>query len=250
MLGLGLGLQRHSMQAGEKKDTLNKVLDLQAMRTDITKNTWTDLSRTSEVEMIGFSNTTQSGWNVEDGKKYLTFDGTKDYCRVSNVPEQNITSPPIAIFITFKVNEYDSSLIFKGGNGAYQTQLGIRINNNQQARCYLNTNSGWTSFSEKNVIETDTWFDVGYIWDSDKKATLFINGEAIVSAIVDETLIQGDNMTIGARHNVEMEDFFKGHIANVQVYKSDDVENIMKERKRLAQPYGVEIELTPSNFII
>ena len=54
MLGLGLGLHKHS----EKKDTLNKVLDLRAMRTDITKNTWTDLSRTSEVEMIGFSNTT------------------------------------------------------------------------------------------------------------------------------------------------------------------------------------------------
>ena len=244
-LGLGLGLHKHSIQAGEKKDTLNKVLDLQAMRTDITKNTWTDLSRTSEVEMIGFSNTTQSGWNVEDGKKYLTFDGTKDYCRVSNVPEQSFASSPIAIFITFKVNEYNSSLIFKGGNGIYQTQLGIRINNNQQARCYLNTNSGWTSFSEKNVIETDTWFDVGYIWDSDKKATLFINGEAIVSAIEDETLTQRDNMTIGARHNVEVEDFFKGHIANVQIYKSDDIENIMKERKRLAQPYGVEIELTP-----
>lgn len=242
MLGLGLGLHKHSMQAGEKEDTLNKILDLQAMRTDITKNTWTDLSKTSEVEMIGFSNTAQSGWNVEYEKKYLTFDGTKDYCRVSNVPEQNVASSPIAIFVTFKANEYDSSLIFKGGNGIYQTQLGIRINNSQQARCYLNTNSGWT-FSSKNVIETDTWFDVGYIWDSNKRATLFINGEAIVSTTVDETLTQGDNMTIGARHNVEMEDFFKGHIANVQIYKSDDIENIIKERKRLAQPYGVEIEL-------
>jgi hypothetical protein len=202
---------------------------------------WVDLSGlANNATPESMAGTTASGVDITDPiKPTWVFDGTSDHFTLTDTASLDITSAPLAIFVTIKVDPTMSGtgyIVCKNLNASTNIQYGLSyFVTNTQIGLYLEGASRKTSTT--GSVPANTWYNVGFIWDgSNVKA--FVNGvQSATTGTFSGTLTSQPNMRIGRRETPSS--YYKGSIATLTIYagvKATEA-NILKAERAISRAY-------------
>lgn len=250
MLGLGLGLNRNALaQRAQLVRSAGCVLYLDARRATGSAlpvnspltSPWIDLSgQGNNATPTNMAGTITSGVNITDpSKPFWVLDGIDDFFSLVNTASVDITSAPLAVFATIKVNASaaaNSYIVCKNITNASYVQYGISwsFSGNQVAVTLEGAPRGSSAIGS---VPKDTWKSIGFIWNG-ANINYYING--LTSGTVGAysgILTSRAYLEIG-RREVETS-YFSGSIATVSIYSGSKATetNILKAEKAISAAY-------------
>lgn len=217
----------------------NCIFLYDANRDNIVNGTYIEPINNIKIDFMRYDETSKK--ELANGKKCRYFGGEetrmKGAAKVENNPILNLFEPPIAVFSTFRMlTKAFGYMIIKHISTSADIQYGL---------CYSTSLNKFAAGLDGvfNIapadedIKTDTWYNAGFIWDG-QEIQPYVNFKKSGDAVshVANTIVTGANMYIGSR-NHGGSGKFQGDIASITIYKSDDVESILSNERKLAAGY-------------
>ena len=180
--------------------------------------------------LTNFAGTGTSGWQASPN--LLRFDGVDDFVSFADTASLDITTAPLAMFVTFKIAISQTKFIYhKGDSGSNPaSQYGIVIASDDTFRVDLNG----VTISTSSVFPLNTWINIGFIWDG-------VNVKRYIDLIQDgldaplaTTLSSGGVLSIGSR---VVSPFLDGDIATCTIYTGSDINKILAAEAKISAEY-------------
>jgi hypothetical protein len=191
----------------------------------------------NDVTWANFAGSGASGLVIEDGKVFKRCDGTDDFGSMVNSASIDITSAPLALFVTVKPNATSNGLILcKNLDATANMQYAILYDATNKRMMYLLEGSVVAS-GAINSVPLNECKDVGIIWDG-ATAREYIN--CIPSGITGNhlgTLTSRPYARIGRRETAAAQ--FKGDLATMSIYAGANAieSKILKAEAALSKAY-------------
>jgi len=180
-----------------------------------------------------FAGTTASGVDISDPlRPFWVFDGTDDFFSLINTPSIDITSAPLAVFATVKVNSFagnNGRIVVKDDVGGKQYAI-LHANDDSKFEIIVNNISVKT-----NIVTKGIWYSVGFIWDG---ATFkaFVNQINNGSSALSGSLTSRPNINIGRQISGT---YFSGKLSSLSIYAGANATeaNVLKSEKQISKAY-------------
>jgi hypothetical protein len=199
---------------------------------------WKDLSGNgNDATPTNMAGTTASGVDTTDPlKPCWVLDGTDDFFSLVNTASLDITSAPLGVFATVKDNaSNENGFIFcKALTNETDTQYGLYWSASSYVLASLN--GAYKANSAANAVSTNTWYNVGFIWNG-ATVKVFVNKlQSGTPASFNEPLNSRSNTSIGKAVSVY---YFKGSIATLSIYTGSKAteSNILKAERIISKAY-------------
>lgn len=125
----------------------------------------------------------------------LAFNGSSQYGKIADTAGLNITTKPLTIIMWVSYN-IGSWLLYRGGNGAAETQYGMYLDGGAFTRFYLQGSPQLTTAS----FSTGTWTHLAMVWGVNGVPVTYKNGVSIATgSAYTNALTSRANIILAAR---------------------------------------------------
>jgi hypothetical protein len=199
---------------------------------------WMDLSGLgNNATPTNFAGTAASGVDVSDPlRPFWVLDGTDDFFSLVNSASIDITSAPLAVFLTIATAGQGGYVVCKNLDATINTQYGIYYDSSDGS-FGVSLEGGFRGWSSVSAGLTNIWVNIGFVWDG-TNIRIFKNGtQTNITVAYSATLTSRPNLRVGRRETATS--YFKGKISTVSVYSGTKATeaNVLKAEKAISRAY-------------
>jgi hypothetical protein len=201
---------------------------------------WVDLSgNRNDATPTNMAGTTASGVNTSNpSNPFWVLDGSDDFFSLVNTASIDITSAPLAMFLTLKVSVGAGTgyIICKNLDSPANIQYGCYWDSSGKRIVTSLENTARGGSASNSVLE-NVWCNVGVIWDGASVRHYVNLVQSGADGTCSGTLTSRENLRIGRRET--MAGYFKASIATTTIYSGSNAttENILKAEKAISKAY-------------